>query len=474
MRRTLAILFVVCILVSTVFSASADTIKVPLDVSAMETEDLLALDAMIHQELNGRGEAITDGQTPEVTTAPEVEAEPDDGIDTMTEGETELSDESFLRDISAGLVARWAVPDQNTSIMSDKQVIAYYSMLVNSELVYVSKYSDYTFADEKLGNYAHAYINGLNSQFIAITEYKGKDEALYNQYWSEGYSSRARYIYLINKEYGLDIPNQYVSILAEMVEVGIVYNYMIPMEAAVSAECTNIELDFDTTSSKKYLYIKPFNFKNTSPYDISNLTVKINFINENDVVVDSGYLISYESVNAGKAISTKKVSTDDHFARVSYTYSFNIQTSSYYETCEGTIEPSIQYSWDGKVKKNGELATGQAILEINNLTTGWEMNTSWSKTLYVPTLKFDVMNTGTGSAESVVVKVVFTNQETKQIWDEETTYVVGSSDTPLRAGYSKKAFVYSSVGYKTKITPPELTAEIYINDQLIETVTINK
>lgn len=52
-------------------------------------------------------------------------------------------------------------------------------------------------------------------------------------------------------------------------------------------------------------------------------------------------------------------------------------------------------------------------------------------------------------------------------------YVVGSSDSPLKPGYSKKAFVYSSVGYKTKLaTTPELTVDIYINGQLIETTTI--
>ena len=102
------------------------------------------------------------------------------------------------------------------------------------------------------------------------------------------------------------------------------------------------------------------------------------------------------------------------------------------------------------------------------------MNTSWSKTLYVPVLKFDVLNSGTGDATKVTVKVVFTDQATKQVWDEETTYVIGSSDTPLKAGFSKKAFVYSSVGYKTKITPPDLSADIYINGQLVDTITVNK
>ena len=165
--------------------------------------------------------------------------------------------------------------------------------------------------------------------------------------------------------------------------------------------------------------------------------------------------------------------TDDIFTHISFTYSFNVNTGTYYDTIEGEVVPDIQYAWDGTIKKNGELAEGQPVLEIENLVSNWEMNTSWNKSLYVPTLKFDVRNNGTGEADRVTVRCVFTNVGTKEIWDEETTYVVGSSDSPLKPGYSKKAFVYSSVGYKTMLaTTPELTVDVYINDQLVGTTTI--
>lgn len=472
MKRVSAVILLIGLFICCTCIAFADTVRLPIDISTLTTSELFSLDELIHQELAARGEISPQSlETTEPVVAKET-IEADNDVDTMSEGEIELSDEAFLKDFSSGLVARWEVPDQDVNIMSDKQVIEYYSMLVNSELSYVSKYSDYSFVDEKLGNYAYAYINGLNTQLVAVTEYKGKDESQYSQYWSEGYNIRARYIYLINKEYGLDIPSTYSSVLSEIVGKGIVYNYKVIMEAAVTKECRNTELEFDT-SLQSYLGIKPFNFMNTSPYEIENLTIKVNFIDDKDVVIASGYLISYESVGAGENISTNKVSASEHFARISYSYSFSIQTSSYYETCEGTVVPDIQYSWDGTVKRDGELTSGQAMLEIKNVTAGWEMNTSWSKTLYVPAVSFDVMNNGTGDAESVVVKVVFTNQETKQIWDEQTTYLVSSSGTPLRAGYSKKAFVYSSVGYKSEVTPPELTADIYVNDQLVLTQAIS-
>ena len=304
--------------------------------------------------------------------------------------------------------------------------------------------------------------------FFALPGLAGKGNVLH------GYFARARYIYLINKAYGIDLPSKYNDALRDMLQLGMIMNISTPTTTAIENALSAIELSFDTSSSSNFLYVLPFNIENTAPAAIQDLSVVVNFLDDRDVVVDTGYLVSYTSVPKGKTVSTNKVMTDDHFTHVSYSYSFAVQTDFSYDQFEGTVEPSIQYSWDGTVKKNGELTEGQPILEITKLSSGWEMNTSWSKTLYVPVLKFDVLNSGTGDATKVTVKVVFTDQATKQVWDEETTYGIGSSDTPLKAGFSKKAFVYSSVGYKTKITPPDLSADIYINGQLVDTITVNK
>ena len=479
MKKVISLLTAALLICLVPLTAFAESIRVPIDLNAMETEELLALANQLSSILGERGyslilENANDEKANENNTdvSSETEEANEEAL-SLSEGATELSDETFLEDLSSGLCARWDVPDQDTSLLSDKQMVEYYTKLVNAELSYVSKYAEYTFTDEKLGDYAQNYITALQSQFIAITEYYGKDEKLYNEYWSNGYRTRARYIYLINKAYGLNIPNKHTSILKEMVETGIFFNTSVPIETAIQSELSKLELDFSAEGSKKYIYVMPFNFTNTSVNDINNLSIKINFLNDKDVIIDSGYLISYDNVGSGKALSTQKVSTDDYFTHISYSYSFNVSTGTFYETIEGSVTPDIQYSWDGKVKKNGELASGQPVFEIENLLSGWEINNSWNKSLYVPTVKFDIRNTGTGDADRVTVRCVFTNSGTKEIWDEETSYVVGSSDSPLKVGYSRKAFVYSSVGYKTRLaTTPELTVDIYINEQLIETITI--
>lgn len=476
MKKTIAVLFSIILASSCIVPVLAEEIKVPIDFSIMSIEELLSLDSAIHSEIESR--SIEDDSQDEDPLLPSetMSAETDDGTVTMEEGETEISDESFMSDFSAGLIARWKIVDQDTSLMSDAEYIEFMRQCLNSELVYIEKYTEYEFEDSRLGEYAHAYINALQSQFIGITEYYGKDDELFDEYYTiNGYRPRTRYIYLINKQYGIKLPSEYSATLKEMLDVGRVYDIAIPVTDILETELYATELSLDTSSSSEYLYITPFNIKNNGANGISNLTVKINFYDDNDVIIDSDYLVSYENVGKDKSVSTSKARTNNHFTHISYSYSFDVQTDMYYDTFEGTVVPAIQYSWDGTVKVDGQLADGQPVLEIQNIYSGWEMNTSWSNTLYVPVVKFDVRNVGTGEADRVVVKVVFTDDESKQIWDEVTTYVIASSDSPLKAGFSKKAFVYSSVGYKTNtVVTPNLTAEIYINDVYEETITISK
>lgn len=196
MRKNISLLLIAALLLCLVpLTAIAETIRVPIDLNAMDTEELLALANQLSGVLSERGYSLMLENTNEKkenendnnTDVPSETTEATEEALSLSEGATELSDETFLEDLSSGLCARWDVPDQDTSLLSDKQMVEYYTKLVNAELSYVSKYAEYTFVDEKLGDYAQNYITALQSQFIAITEYFGKDEKLYNEYWSNGY-----------------------------------------------------------------------------------------------------------------------------------------------------------------------------------------------------------------------------------------------------------------------------------------------
>lgn len=112
-----------------------------------------------------------------------------------------------------------------------------------------------------------------------------------------------------------------------------------------------------------------------------------------------------------------------------------------------------------------------------------QIETSWAANiglngfkLFTPHLRILVTNHRGSDANNIVLNIVFYNEFAKEVWDDETYYLVSPSDAALKDGYSKAAYVKSSVGYTTKINEsrlPTITAEISINGQLYETVVVD-
>ena len=108
----------------------------------------------------------------------------------------------------------------------------------------------------------------------------------------------------------------------------------------------------------------------------------------------------------------------------------------------------------------------------------WTANTGLGgSTLYVPYVKVNVTNKKAEAVSKITVKVVFYDETEKSIMSDETSYLVSSSDDPLKPEYSKTAFVKASVGYRSKLSEsklPAITAEVYVNDMLYGQVEIAK
>lgn len=385
---------------------------------------------------------------------------------------TEVSESSFIKDMSNGLTARWNKSGRDTSLMSEVKVKEYFTELVMYELEKLAPYSSIEFTDKTLGKYANAYISALQDQFIAITEYYGEDEQLYHEYWDNAYRKRTQMIYWINKKYGLDIPARLNDTFKEMINVGYSYDMDWTVQETLTKQLTAIDLPI-TKSKSNYPDIGAFTLTNETSYSISWLSIELQYLDENGNVINSSYLYSGNNISPKGAIHIQKTSAYvDSFSKIRFAVTMALDSGVYYEQTEFFIVPEIQYSWiNSTIKRNGEIASGQPILEIEGITTAWDYNKSWSQTLYVPQIKFSIKNTGAIAAETVTVHCVFKNKKTDEVWDEETVYVVGYSDAPLNNNASKKVFVYSSVGYKTKPTVlPDLCVDIYINDVLVKTI----
>lgn len=388
-------------------------------------------------------------------------------------------EEAFVSDLVKGLEDRWEISTKyDTTTMTDKQVIDYYSSLVMCELDYLSKYTEIEFSDKSLEEYAHGYISALQNQYIAITEFYGVDDAQYNEYWNDAYYSRAQMLYWINRKYGLNVSSKNKATLTEFVETGSYVDQYKAIDKSITAQLENHELGL-MNSDEWHVNTKPFSIKNNTAYFIESLTIYLNLYDESNELLSKEYLYSGSGIAAGKEIKIDSDYISTKFDHADYEFEFNVSGTvsgnNYYEQHKGSANSSTRIGWNGRILNSGTVASGQPIYTVEDLEATWEANKSWSKTLYVPALKFSVKNTGDADGEKVTVHVVFTNNEKNEVWDEETNYVIGSSDSPLKPGYSKKTFVYSSVGYESIPTiVPSITAEVFINGELVKTVDVVK
>lgn len=396
--------------------------------------------------------------------------------ETTAELLSKCNDQVFLLDLASALSARWDNANKDTTLMSEKKLIEYHSSLVNGELFYIGKYSEMEFSDPELKEHAQNYLGALQSQLTGITEYYGKDKNAYYEYWTEsGYIKRAIAIFWLNQKYGIELDSKYEEIYKEFVMNGLYYDELNSIKNMLEKQLFAIDFTMKKGSSDNSAELSSFKIINTSRYSIESISIKVQYLDAMGGNVSEGYLYSnYNGVKADSVMVTDPASIyNDFFDSLAFVYEFRVSDSRQSETVTGTIKPKVQYKWNGRITKDGAVVGGQEIIELEDLLSGWDTKSS----LYVPYLKFSVKNTGTADADKIIARTVYINNKTKEIWDTDTNYVVGSSDAPLKPGYSKKVFSYAGVGFKSKLSPsllPDLNVEVYINDVLVLTEAIIK
>ena len=92
----------------------------------------------------------------------------------------------------------------------------------------------------------------------------------------------------------------------------------------------------------------------------------------------------------------------------------------------------------------------------------WEMNDGF----YSPVIKVDVRNNTGSASRKINLQVVFYDDDEAKVWDDVSTYLVSSIDTPLKNGYSKTGMLRSTWGWKMHVDSkylPNISYEVYIN-----------
>ena len=261
-----------------------------------------------------------------------------------------------------------------------------------------------------------------------------------------------------------------------------------PYLVTIVANCWTLETGFG--GSTLYVPYLKLNVLNQSGKSVDKMNVKVVFydVNEMEVWSDtSSTLVSstdfplrhgYSKTAYIKGtVGYRKQISESSLPTITAEVYLNDKLMGETTIKKTYIESAISELLDNKVKigiERVEKDKGKAPFAVAVTTNCWAEN-SGASTLYTPYLKLKVINQQGKPAEKATVKVVFYNMSEKTLWSDETEYLISSSDTPVKDGYGKTAFVRSSVGYTSKIPEvrlPKITAEVYINDDLYGEVEI--
>ncbi len=190
------------------------------------------------------------------------------------------------------------------------------STLVNTELAYLSKYTDETFSDENLKTLADKYIEGLNIQDEALEQEKYCD---YQILWQEGRVYRFEVL--------SDLYNSY-SFMSDNAEFIGTYVSDLEYEQNLYKAYTTIEEDIDTQvpDLDYYLYDEytiKFTLVNNTDYTFSS-TFEINITDGDSTILENGEAY-VDSVKPGQSYVVTYYATSDNLAT-----SGGIEWTNYY------------------------------------------------------------------------------------------------------------------------------------------------
>lgn len=195
------------------------------------------------------------------------------------------NDQQFIKNMQSALEKRWDASDASNGkqYASDKEYKDDIKKLINIEVKALGELDTYTFEDGELAGLAQRYYDALKNQDEGIKYYNVSDADYYDQFTLKGYNERASVVYILNRDYGLEVGEKHESIMDEFCVIG---KKMGDLTAAVESLSQTVpELVFD--GNNRY----DLNIENTSGFDLDNVNITVNGYNGDTVVcTGNGYL----------------------------------------------------------------------------------------------------------------------------------------------------------------------------------------
>lgn len=226
--------------------------------------------------------------------------------------EETYADKDFMKDLAAGLEARWNIEEPEYTEGDDTHK-EYYTKLVDAEYDKVSPYLDKKFKDSTLQQKAINYINMIKQQKEAL-KYLQVNYDKYDKLWGEAYDERSKLIVDFIDNYDLTVSDKYKSTLDDFKTNAQEVADKEIKDSEVNAILSNMNFKKDKDSSSDW---KNYNavVKNTSGIDFDSFVADVNLLDKDGVIVESTTVY----VNSWKQGAKTKFtfSTDKNFDKIS-------------------------------------------------------------------------------------------------------------------------------------------------------------
>lgn len=234
------------------------------------------------------------------------------GCGSSSSDEVKYADQDFIKSMSKGLEARWALTQKATD---DESTIEEMQSYIQAELDQISQYESATFEDTKLQEKALRYINVLKDSYEnANYSLSDKDYDKWQAYIDE----RAVLIKDFVDNYGLTVSSKYQATLDEFLANGQAVESQNAQKEAINNLVSG--LDFEVTKEEYGWKTYSATLENTTDYDITDLSLEINLLDGEGVIVETAYA---DANNVKKGQKAKlEFETDAKFEKLEPTVSW--------------------------------------------------------------------------------------------------------------------------------------------------------
>ncbi len=238
------------------------------------------------------------------------------------EEEVYYADEDFINDMAEGLMERWDLNSADANVIVADQSQEYQEMIlkyINAELDHDAKYVDEKFEDSNLKELAIRYVNLLNES-VDLCDYIPVDYVKYYDEYQPINDERSKIIASMVSDYGMTVDEEYQGTLDEFLT-----NATLVIESEnQEAEIENMvsSLQFEVVNDDEYSDWKTYQavMENTTSIDFNSISLTINLISDEGVILDT----TYDTVNSFKQGAKAQVEfmTDKDFSSTEVTVSY--------------------------------------------------------------------------------------------------------------------------------------------------------